>query len=625
MGLITNLLREHRAAKERSDQEQLLRYMTILAPPEGVKVPDNYREFAADNIMSILGGPKIRQKLELAARLKLGQMQGDQQGQPQGKQQKQQKQSGGGHNPLAALLHGLSNLNPAPRPQKPVGSPDQPVGNFLMSKDEVEQVRKKHISDAAEAAASAETARETAKKQADAAAKVKEIQEAIQQRGVNHSLIEASPYLDDAGKRRAHAAYDDKFFGLGLRPGALKFTEVTTAGGKKIPVWEDQQSGQFLTMDHQPVDPATIQSGPVKTSVAQTNEEIAIAAYAQKHNIPVEQMTPVQKQEALKEAREQPSGELKTRTEAQTIIDNPKGHSPSEVQAAKDTIKHLNAVERGIEVRISKSSEGGGGEVKLPGGYTYTPGGQSKMNPQGDPIIDTMAWEFINTGHLPFVGLGGGKGAANKRERAVGRASEILADFGMNAGDLPAIRGNIKANTGALARVTSLGALVQQFENTVEKNMVTARKLSEQWSRTPAPFANRIAAAWKTNTGDPQALNFVAQMHALANEWAKVMQGAASAAGATVSSQQDAEKIMSPYLASGQVDSLFTNVIMPDMRNRTAAIEEEKSKLGKSLRGAVKTMSDSGTVKMKAPNGQVSDVPKDQVEHYKSKGAVVVQ
>ena len=28
-----------------------------------------------------------------------------------------------------------------------------------------------------------------------------------------------------------------------------------------------------------------------------------------------------------------------------------------------------------------------------------------------------------------------------------------------------------------------------------------------------------------------------------------------------------------------------------------------------------------GTVKMKAPNGQIKDVPADQVEHYKSKGA----
>lgn len=33
----------------------------------------------------------------------------------------------------------------------------------------------------------------------------------------------------------------------------------------------------------------------------------------------------------------------------------------------------------------------------------------------------------------------------------------------------------------------------------------------------------------------------------------------------------------------------------------------------------------AGTVKMRAPNGQTSEVPADQVEHYKSKGAVVVQ
>lgn len=33
----------------------------------------------------------------------------------------------------------------------------------------------------------------------------------------------------------------------------------------------------------------------------------------------------------------------------------------------------------------------------------------------------------------------------------------------------------------------------------------------------------------------------------------------------------------------------------------------------------------AGTVKMRAPNGQVNDVPADQVEHFKSRGAVIVQ
>lgn len=554
MGVITDLIRRNHEEKLKDAMKQIAGYRAILDQPDE-KVPQNTKEWAIDNIMALTG------------------MGGGSKGKDGGKQ-----------NPLKMMLHGLSNLNPRPGAAKPVGTPEQPTGHFLASPEQQAQAREQESQQAAKRAGEILKAQEVERLLKEKQQREEEMQDAIQQRNVNHSLIEASPYLTEEQKRKAHTGYDDKFFGLGLRPANLKFTEVTTIDGKKMPVWEDQQSGQFLTLDHQPVNPATIQSGPSKTSVAQTKEEIAWAAWGEKHGIPVEKMTASQKLEAQKEAEDKPSGELKTRTEAQSIIDNPKGHTPSEIQAAKDTIKHLNAAERGIEVRLGKSLQGEGKESDISG---YVPGGASKINPKKDPIIDTMAVEFITTGHLPFVGLGGGKGAANKRERAVGRASEILADYGLTPFDLPAIRAGVKGGTAAIGRVATLGALVQQFENTVERNMETARALDKKFSRTSLPWVNRVVAAWKTGTGDPEAVNFVAQMHALANEWAKVMQGAASAAGATVSSTQDAERIMSPYLASGQVESLFTNVILPDMRNRSRAIEDEKTALGQQLRNIV--------------------------------------
>jgi hypothetical protein len=44
---------------------------------------------------------------------------------------------------------------------------------------------------------------------------------------------------------------------------------------------------------------------------------------------------------------------------------------------------------------------------------------------------------------------------------------------------------------------------------------------------------------------------------------------------------------MSNYLSKGQVNDLFDKVIIPDMRNRTAAIEQTKQQLIKDIRGSV--------------------------------------
>ena len=286
-----------------------------------------------------------------------------------------------------------------------------------------------------------------------------------------------------------------------------------------------------------------------------SDREITWEAYATKHGKKAGDLTALEK--------------LKAESEGKAISGKPKAAGVA-----------------GVAGGPGGSSTGGAGGMGIPNAKPV-PGG-SRYNPGGDLTVDTMAWEFINTGHVPFTGMGsGGKGSVNKREMAIGRAGEILKGLGISPAELPSIRGSIKANSAALARVTSLGAMVQQFENTVDKNMKTARDLSAEFNRTGIPLANRLLAAWTTGTGGTKANNFAAQMHALAQEWAKVMQGAASAGGAHVQSAQDAEKIMAPYLSNGQVEELFNKVIIPDMKNRSAAIDEEKRKLASELRSNI--------------------------------------
>ena len=236
----------------------------------------------------------------------------------------------------------------------------------------------------------------------------------------------------------------------------------------------------------------------------------------------------------------------------------------------------------------------------------YVPGGKSIANPTGNLTIDVGAWDYIATTHLPFTGFGSGaaKGQKNARELMLGRAGELLADLGLTPADLPAIRGKIKADTGALGRVTSMGALIQQFEGTLDRNMQVAQKLSDAWQRSDLQFVNRISGAFKTGTGDSEALNLAAQLHGVAREWGKIMQGSVSAAGVQVSEANATDLLFSKGISNGQLASFMQSVVIPDIKNRTSAIEGEKAQLVASLRSDI-----AGTAtpqRQPSPNGTLT-------------------
>ena len=276
------------------------------------------------------------------------------------------------------------------------------------------------------------------------------------------------------------------------------------------------------------------------------------------------------------------------------------GDEEAKKMALKERHHELATKEKGAEIRVITGAQNIENGKPLPEGH-YTPGALSVANPTGNMTIDVGAWDYITTGHLPFTGFsGGGKGKANAREKMLARAGELLADLGLSPADLPAVRGSVKADMGALSKVTSMGAMIGQFETTLEKNMKVAEKLSSDFKRGDVRLYNRVLSAFKTGKGDPEALNLAAQLHGVAREWGKIMQGSVSASGVQVSEANAADAFFGQGMSNGQLHSFFLNVIVPDMKNRSEAIQDQKDKLVGNLRKVVQDVKGGG---QQAPAG----------------------
>ena len=394
----------------------------------------------------------------------------------------------------------------------------------------------------------------------------------------------------------------------GATNGAQKPNQLTAPApvAKPSPFAGLQKPGpmyaESLAQQAEPTDPNLL-----KLELQQTKNQAAVEAAESKKEFEELQAKHKKEKEEL-EARHK--GELETQTakdkaalEAQTAKDKAALEAQTvqnkknlEAQKSKDAADLAAARAAAKPAKAAKAA--GTTPTKL-SEKQYVSGGPSIANPTGDMAIDGGAWIFIqNNGHLPFTGFGSGaKGGVNRRELMIARAGEILADLGLSFSDLPAIGGKIKGDTQALARVSSMGAMVKQFEGTLTANMETAKKLSDAWQRSDYPFVNRIVGAYKTGTGDPEALNLAAQLHGVAREWGKIMAGSVSASGVTVSEANAADLLLAKGISSGQLESFMKNVILPDVQNRTGAIEGERQRLIDSLRGDVKSTGGSNTLK----------------------------
>jgi hypothetical protein len=295
----------------------------------------------------------------------------------------------------------------------------------------------------------------------------------------------------------------------------------------------------------------------------------------------------------------EPSAEKADKDVAE-VVELAKGHEaegmkPDDAlkQARKDYLKKFQTTEQGKEARTDEAQErlkklkdqiiGEGAETISAMADKYKPGGKSVANPQGSDTIEGLAWQWLTTGHMTYLGMG----KSPERNRAIARSIEILKDAGLDMQDLEPIRANVKADTGALSKITSYGTQIGQFEGTLTRNADLAKRISKDFPRFDSKLANEVYEAFKVEgAGDAQANNLAAQLHGLADEWGKLLAGSTGTAGVAKAQAQATNDILAA-LGNHSLDSLIENVIKPDAANRSNAVLQQRQKLMQGLRDAV--------------------------------------
>ena len=558
MGIITTLLRDNQEKKFQDTQRELEGYKSILlmgsTAPQLVK-PETM-EWAMDNIAALAEGKKSGAKTD-----------------------------GSKPSPFKTLLKGmiggLGQLNPAPPAPKSVGQ--RPAQMFRTPEEQQQYTTEQNDQQEKTALANQQKEFEQKQTQDKQAAQQKVQQDAEKRKSELQERLKAidqGPFSADQKQGMVQEAWSD-YTRLG-KPAQ----KPTTAAAKRQQLVQD-----WIEQGKDPAEAEKLvaagETSAKPGSVAKDKENNALQAMADKLHIPVDQLTAAQKQEALATGSEL-HGELQNRAEAQKIIDSPQGYTDSQVKAAKGYLRSLDTKQQNATLTVvNKSNEAAADQSarKLDAeGPTGPEAKKLRAKAAIDPSMDLAAWDWLAYEKFDVRGLGKSTQADVKQIKS--RAGQIMDDLNLSPGDIFAIRTGLKGNTAAFSKITTSGAQVSQFEETLKKNSQVARELSDAYKRPDIQLLNRVLNAYNTGTGDDKALNLAAQLHGVAREWAKIMAGSTSAAGVPISEAADADKLIGAALSKGQLDSLFDNVILKDANNRSQAIQGEAKSLLDKVRGS---------------------------------------
>lgn len=239
--------------------------------------------------------------------------------------------------------------------------------------------------------------------------------------------------------------------------------------------------------------------------------------------------------------------------------------------------------------------------------------------------LNMMADNFATTGVMPPLGMG--KSATELRRKIINKAAERNPDL---AGNRAAFTSNLQSLNNLQKQRDAIGA----FEQTAMKNIDLFLKTVKPIIDTGSPWLNQpFRTATRTATGDPNFLKFQAARRVAVNEIAKITSNPNLSGALSDSARHEVESFI-PENATAKEIVAVLNVLKQDIGNRVQSMDEQigaiKQRISpRASRDQIPNpIVDSGkttTVRMRAPNGQVKDIPADQVQYYESRGAKRVQ
>lgn len=233
--------------------------------------------------------------------------------------------------------------------------------------------------------------------------------------------------------------------------------------------------------------------------------------------------------------------------------------------------------------------------------------------------LDMAALKFAKTGDL--VALGMGNASAQAKQAIINRAAVLYPHI-----DIAANAADYASNKDAERKRTEQLSLVTAFENTASKNLDMFLDRAKGVYDSGSPWINTpLRLIDQKGLGSDDLAAFNAARQVAINEIAKVTNSSNLSNALSDSARHEVEAFIPANATLKQIYEV-AGVLKADMHNRTGELQNEIKAIQTRIAGPVGNNDNTNkpkTVKMKAPNGQTSDVPADQVEHYKSLGAVV--
>ena len=174
--------------------------------------------------------------------------------------------------------------------------------------------------------------------------------------------------------------------------------------------------------------------------------------------------------------------------------------------------------------------------------------------------------------------------SATDKAKVINKASELAKADGNTSEAESLQRFSIHANQIALNQLTKQEQLVVAYEKTADKQLNLLVELGRKVPKTDWPIVNSALMKGEKNiAGSPAANNFLSSAIATQGEFAKILSGSTSAAGATDASRREAADMISPYMSEEQLESLVPN-LKREMEFRKQGYVEQKAEL---LKGSV--------------------------------------
>ena len=172
--------------------------------------------------------------------------------------------------------------------------------------------------------------------------------------------------------------------------------------------------------------------------------------------------------------------------------------------------------------------------------------------------------------------------SATDKAKVINKASELAKADGNTSEAESLQRFSIHANQIALNQLTKQEQLVVAYEKTADKQLNLLVELGRKVPKTDWPIVNSALMKGEKNiAGSPAANNFLSSAIATQGEFAKILSGSTSAAGATDASRREAAEMISPYLSEEGLESLVPN-LKREMEFRKQGYIEQKAELLKA-------------------------------------------